>query len=136
MGDPVSARDDIIAAARAHLGEGPRPEWLDVEWCGLFALACLHEAGIALDIEWRVGGGIVLEHPEAFPPTDDPQPGDLVVETRAPWHHQIVVSWDGLVLVTIAGNMGPHPGHVGESRVVATNPRWAFYATQPVQAYP
>lgn len=86
------------------------------EWCGIFALYCLHEAGIALDVRWVVGGGFVLE--QGLPRTSTPQPGDIAVRPSPFWHHAIVESLGSGQLITIDGNQ---PGVVRRIRPAPTS---------------
>lgn len=82
-----------------------------LEWCGIFTLFCLHEAGIALGVRWTLGGGFVLEH--GLPLTSTPQPGDIAIRPSPFWHHAIVESLADGTLTTIDGNQ---PGVVRRIR--------------------
>jgi hypothetical protein len=75
------------------------------EWCGAFALWCLHQAGVGLELRWEFG-----------PPhygflwylrtTHEPKPGDIAYLDK-PWqHHAIVVEVVDGVVHTIDGNQG------------------------------
>lgn len=57
------------------------------EWCGIFALWCLHEAGIT-EVPWEIGIGFVYR----LPRTHDPKPGDIFVIPQPFWHHGVVES--------------------------------------------
>lgn len=130
----MSLRSDVIAAAQSHLGEGPRREWLGYQWCGMFALACLHEAGLGGDIAWRIGGGFLREHPEAFMPTTYPMLGDIGVQPHPPWHHVLCISRDGDRVRTIAGNTGASPGKVSCSTCSIDDYLW--YSIESLEAVP
>jgi hypothetical protein len=133
----VSIRIELIEEALRHLGEGPRPEWLGYHWCGMFALACLHEIRLALDIDWKIGSGFLLENPNAFTPIHapaHPRPGDIGVQSHAPWHHVIVVGCDGSRVQTIAGNTGASPGKVGCASCKLSD--YAWYSIEPLEAVP
>lgn len=134
MHDAVTYRESVIAAACAKMGDGPLPEWAGLQWCGLFALACLHEAGLGLDITWHTGGGFLRENPHAFIPTDDPRPGDIGVQHHAPWHHVIVTDRDGRTVGTVAGNTGARPGKVGAGWALVADYQW--YSIEPLEAVP
>lgn len=103
-------RQRVLAAARAELGkDDPNPYAVealgyrpteDYEWCGLFALAILHWAGLAKDWLWELEKGFLYR----LPTTTTPQPGDLFY-IDAENHHGIVeeVQPDGRI-VTLNGN--------------------------------
>lgn len=71
------------------------------EWCGIFALWCLHEAGVT-DVPWKIGRGFVY----LLPKTESPLPGDIFVGPGPAWHHGLVEHYDPVVpwLVSIEGN--------------------------------
>lgn len=65
----------------------------DHHWCGVFALFCLHRAGVTRR-PWAIGSGFVRgirKRDGKIAYTADPQPGDIAVQTHAPYHHEIVV---------------------------------------------
>lgn len=138
----MSLREDVVSIARSHIGEGPKPEWRGVQWCGLFALSVLHEAGLARDIAWHIGGGFVLENPHAFPYTTDPHPGDIgiVQHNRAGkdvWHYVILERISDIgVAWCIAGNAGLSPGHVAQQEFPISRPDLRWYSIEPVEAVP
>lgn len=143
----MSLREDVVFAARNELGRRRQPQYDEsalgpgvhdrpAHWCGIFALYCLHEAGLARDICWQIGGGFVRENPQAFPVTISPHPGDIGVQTHPPWHHVLVAERSGNLLTTIAGNTGPSPGVVGESTASVADPGWCWYSIEPVEAVP
>lgn len=68
-------------AAPQFLGEHP-------DWCGIFALWALHQAGLLRDKSWKTGYGFLETHP-ALPATSDPQPGDIAYFTKN--QHQALV---------------------------------------------
>lgn len=75
------------------------------EWCGAFALWCLHQAGIGLELHWEFGPphyGFLWN----LPITHEPKPGDIAYLDK-PWqHHAIVVEVVDGVVHTIDGNQG------------------------------
>jgi hypothetical protein len=73
------------ALGKPHVG----PE---VEWCGLFALAMLHDAGIAQNVHWRIGGGFCEE--QRLRRVKLPEPGDVVYYDKPFQHHALVHSVD------------------------------------------
>lgn len=113
-------RPDVARIARAELGSDDWPKYaadaLGVEtvsqrpeWCGMFALWCLHRAGLALDWHWKIGYpyGFLYRLPQ-LARGQLPQPGDMAYFDR-PYQHHAVVEWvdaeRGLVS-TINGNGG------------------------------
>lgn len=77
------------------------------QWCGAFALWCLHQAGIGLDLRWMFGPphyGFLW----SLTQTDTPEPGDIAYLDKPFQHHAIVVSVEGDTIHTIDGNQGPH----------------------------
>lgn len=62
-------------------------------WCGVFALFCLHMAGVTCR-PWVIGEGFVRrirKRDGKIAYTADPQPGDIAVQTHAPYHHEVVI---------------------------------------------
>ena len=110
-GEVLDALDDLrakaVAIARAEIGsqtkgsarvkeyvERTMPQYTaaqvayaarQVEWCGIFALWCLHEAGIT-DVPWEIGRGFVYRLPQ----TKTPAPADIFVTNGGLWHHGLV----------------------------------------------
>jgi len=81
-------RAAVVAAAVSQLGnDDPQLYWDDVlpgkdptgmDWCGAFALWCLHQAGLALDWMWEIGEGFALsDDHKSLPTTTTPRPGDM-----------------------------------------------------------
>jgi hypothetical protein len=83
-------RAAVVAAAVSQLGNtDPTAYWQNVlathpaggihaDWCGAFALWCLHQAGLALDWNWEIGSGFLLSNVHrSLPTTTDPKPGDV-----------------------------------------------------------
>lgn len=60
----------------------------ELEWCGLFCLAMLHDAGIAKKVLWRIGGGFCEE--QRLERVKLPEPGDIAYYA-APFHHHALV---------------------------------------------
>lgn len=106
-------RKRVVSFARSEVGQknldkyfaDAAPQFIGQhpEWCGIFALWCLHQAGLAKDKTWKTGLGF-LETPPALPKTTDPKPGDVAYFTK--YSHQAIVASvnaDGS-LETINGN--------------------------------
>ena len=62
------------------LGYRPSAEALSRDWCGIFILWALHEAGLAQNVKWTVGEGFISS--EHLPITSDPKPGDIAYFTK------------------------------------------------------
>lgn len=107
-------RQAVIAAARAELGHvggdkyfaEEHPDYLgkSKDWCGIFALRSLHQAGLALDRHWIDGKGFILTGVHPLPPTTNPKPGDLIYIDQPFQHEGIVESIDGDMVHTVDGN--------------------------------
>src|SRR5690606_12080172 len=73
------------------------------QWCGVFALWCLHTANVTR-VPWQIGRGFVWR----LPKTREPLPGDVFVGPGPVWHHGIVESrymvGDRIWLASIEGN--------------------------------
>lgn len=114
-------RNDPLPYWRSALG--PRPGPYPKHWCGAFALAALHAAGLALDVRWIVGSGFLLR---TLDQTRDPLPGDIAYFRRLS-HHAIVgdVEVDGALVELINGNSRPYVdgrSAVQVSRVLTNGP--------------
>lgn len=98
-----------------------------LSWCGIFALYCLHTAGLGLDIGWQVGKGFLYRLPILF--KEQPKPGDIAYFEKNQ-HHAIVktVNADGTVSL-INGNGAP--GRITESTVKMSAVK-AFYSILPL----
>lgn len=111
-------REAIVQAAAGQLGSldtRVADYWTDAgcvapfpkEWCGAFALWCLHQAGCGLDVHWVIGLGFLLVPPRALALVVTPEPGDVSYKPH-PWqHHAIVERVEGKTVHTIDGNQGP-----------------------------
>ena len=102
-----SYRKKVVDAARSQVGKrdldtyfadaAPQFVGQHPEWCGIFALWALHQAGLAKSKQWKTGLGFV-EVPPALPKTHDPKPGDIVYYIKYS-HHAVVgaVNDDGTI---------------------------------------
>jgi hypothetical protein len=117
----MSLRDAIVEAAVAEIGAGNREKLLRywesamgqevsydsvhrLAWCGIFALYCLHAAGVAKDVFWKVGKGFLLQPPHPLKTTRTPQPGDIGYQNLPFQHHFLVENVNGVLIHTIDGN--------------------------------
>ncbi len=111
MTDP--RRSEVVRIARAELGPGDvEAYWRDavsdtkwpggLAWCGIFALWCLHQAGLAKSVKWKLGYGFL--EVQKLPKTHQPKPGDMAYFDKPFQHHAIVESYEQGVLKTIDGN--------------------------------
>lgn len=73
-------------------------------WCGGFALYCLHQAGLAKDVHWRIGRGFLLQPPHPLPIVKVPQSGDVGYQGSPFQHHFVVEQVDGQLVHSVDGN--------------------------------
>lgn len=78
IGKPLSP-EYLAQAAPAFVGQKP-------EWCGIFALWVLKQAGLGAGITWVVAKGFLFH----LKRTSSPQPGDIAYYTK--FQHQAVVA--------------------------------------------
>lgn len=131
-------RQAVIAAARAELGHvggdkyfaEEHPDYVGTtkDWCGIFALRSLHQAGLALDRHWIDGKGFILTGVHPLPTTKDPQPGDLIYIDQPFQHQGIVESIDGDTVHTVDGNTRNAVAEHDRPRSTIT----AFYSIAPL----
>jgi hypothetical protein len=89
-------------------------EWSDAQvdsyqlkhWCGGFALACLHDAGLALDTFWKDGVGFC--EPKRLTKVRVPEPGDIAWFVKNA-HYCLVERVRGNLFDSIDGNQGLTP---------------------------
>lgn len=130
------ARESVVFTARLELQTVTNGQfepaqvngyWADVlhikpsdphppEWCGAFALWCLHQAGLALELDWKFGpphyGFLYNLKPLAY--GKPPEPGDIGYQDQPYRHHFVVERVEGETVHTIEGNQGPkHPINAG-----------------------
>lgn len=136
---PSGPRARVVQRATDMLGvTDPRAFWRDVlppgtpesaypkDWCGAFALWCLHQAGLGLDIDWQIGLGFLDAN---LPKTDHPQAGDIAYFTNNQ-HHAVVTDPD----VGIPGSVGLVNGNGQNGAVSASTSSnaAAYYSVQPL----
>lgn len=143
-----SLRAKVVGAAVSQLDNtDPDPYWNSVltpnekrpkDWCGAFALWCLHQAGLALGTKWKIGYpyGFLLVPPNALPTVRVPKPGDIAYFDRSQ-HHAIVekVHSDGTVSLINGNGYNPQiangtTSEVARSRVSLTDAR-AYFSITP-----
>jgi hypothetical protein len=127
-------RGVILEVARAELGANRWDKYTDgrtadhpgsrVSWCGIFALWCLHQAGIAPEIKWVYGKGFASK----LPMTSDPKPGDIAYIDKPVQHHAIVASVDGDTVRTVDGNLQDRVQEVERPRGEFS----AFFSVEPL----
>ena len=116
------SRDRVVAAAAAEMGPDTHErriqfwesalgyeihhyeEIAKLAWCGGFALFCLHQAGLAKDVFWRIGRGFLLQPPHPLKVTKAPEPGDIGYQDKPFQHHFVVERVDGDFVHSIDGN--------------------------------
>ena len=100
------------------------------EWCGLFCLWALHEAGIATKVAWRNGGGFCEE--QRLPRDKTPEPGDIAYYA-APFHHHAMVyavDYDAGTFESIDGNQANDTVQ-HKTGIPLTKPT-CFYSIEPL----
>jgi hypothetical protein len=133
-------RQRILDAASAELGhvggdryfatEHPAYIGTKTDWCGVFALWALHQAGLALDRQWIDGKGFILTGVHPLPATKNPQPGDLIYIDQPFQHQGIVERVDGDRVHTIDGNTRNTVAEHDRARSDIT----AFFSIEPLLA--
>lgn len=130
----------VVAAALSQVGLGDAQIYWDnvlpgvnvghADWCGAFALWCLHQAGLALDRHWVIGSGFLLTHP-ALPQTKTPQVGDIAYFAHNE-HHGVIVSVDPTGAIGLVNGNGTG-GLVSQSTVDPSEVT-AFFSIAPLIA--
>lgn len=111
----LSKRDQVARAAASQVGlTDPTPYVEDAlgqstsneyEWCGMFALWAIHQAGLLPGVLWKVGEGFASEYLRQIP-ASQLGAGDVVYWDQ-PYQHHAVVEWvdhDRGLMSTINGN--------------------------------
>ena len=101
-----SKRSRIVKIAMGEVGKARTHVYsldalgydLDKDWCGIFILWALHQAGAAKGIKWIVGKGI-----PGLKTTLLPKPGDIAYFNKYN-HHALIKSVDGDNVHLINGN--------------------------------
>lgn len=133
-------REQIVTLATAELGpQNADKYWSDVlpnqtgypkSWCGGFCLWVLHQAGLAKDIDWRIGLGFCYR----LHMTTKPEAGDIAYFDKPYQHHAIVVSIDNDMLTTIDGNQA---GETVKQRVrMISESKPVFYSIESLLVEP
>lgn len=110
--DALRAR--VVEIARAEVGQrrldvyfadaAPQYVGQHPEWCGIFALWCLHQAGLLREKTWKTGLGF-LETSPRLPRTSDPRPGDICYFEKYQ-HQSVVLANNGDGTVSVANGNG------------------------------
>ena len=127
-------RSKVIEIASAEMGASKWDKYTDgrtadhpgsrVSWCGIFALWCLHQAGLAPGIKWIYGKGFASK----LPRTSDPKPGDIAYIDKPFQHHALVESVVGNIIYTIDGNHNDKVAKCERTRDKFT----AFFSIEPL----
>ena len=98
---PSGARAQVAAAAASQVGKTDARPYIedalgqsssdDFEWCGMFALWALHQAGLLPDVFWEIGTGFASQHLRQIV-SSKLGPGDVVYWDQ-PYQHHAVVEW-------------------------------------------
>lgn len=103
-------RDGIMKAGQFVTGPGANGSEVKIDWCGIFCVWALRQAGI--DARWQIGAGPEGRIKDAGPNNaerpartdfDNMLAGDILVRHHS-IHHCIVSAYDGSTLSTINGN--------------------------------
>lgn len=138
---PLVGRAAVVAAAVSQLGnDDPAPYWADVlpgkdageaDWCGAFALWCLHQAGLALDWFWEIEQGFALsDKHQSLPTTKTPLPGDMAYFDHN--QHMAVVEAVTPAAVSLINGNGTR-GAVSRSTALRSDVT-AFFSIAPLLA--
>lgn len=127
------SRQAIVAAAASQIGPFDQQKvdgyWravltadqyhdgIKLSWCGAFALAMLHKAGVGLDKHWHFGSGFLLVPPHPLPRVSTPQAGDIIYLDKPFQHHAVCEFAAGDVIHSIDGNQ---PDVRRKTRVMAS----------------
>lgn len=94
-----SLRARVVAAGLTQVGKreldvyfadaAPQFVGLKPEWCGIFALWAMRQAGLGKGVQWKTGLGFV--EPQKFPRVSMPKAGDLAYYDQ-PYQHQALVA--------------------------------------------
>lgn len=132
-------RAAVVAAAQSQVGKrelntyfaDAAPQFVNAkpipEWCGIGALWCLHQAGLAKDKMWKTGFGFLLTSPRPMPPTSEPKPGDIAYFDSMQHHAVVLAVHDDSVELANFNGTG---GVVSLSRPERTKAK-AYYSIQP-----
>jgi hypothetical protein len=106
-------RRQVVNAALSKVGATNANEfWVDAlpagtptsdypkDWCGAFDLWAIHQAGLGLGVNWKIGEGFLIPH---LSMTHDPKPGDVAYFAHNQ-HHAIVSDVIGSTVSLINGN--------------------------------
>lgn len=134
---PGSRRHRVATAAYSRQGSKNAAEfWKDVlpglpptqyprDWCGAFALWCLHQAGLAKDTHWLIGTGFLFK----LPTVKIPDVGDVAYfDTNQ--HQAVVVGYDAITDRVALMNGNGSGGAVTPS-VHARSAAQAYYSIEP-----
>jgi hypothetical protein len=131
-------RARVVEVCRAEVGKAELPKYFadaapmyvhanePPNWCGIFALWALHQAGLLREKTWVVARGF-LETAPALPRTESPQPGDVAYYDKNQ-HQAVVLSVDGDQAELANGN--GYGGVVSLGRRPLADAR-AYYSIKP-----
>ena len=136
----LTPRQRVVKAALGELGSsdkakywasslpGQNPAGLD--WCGVFALWCLHQAGLATTWYWELGLGFLMTAHHKLPMVSIPQPGDIAYFTKN--QHEAVITAVDPVLRTVTLANGNGTGGVVSPSTIPWNSVTAFFSIAPL----
>lgn len=136
----LSPRQRVAQAALSQMGStdkakywasalpGQNPAGLD--WCGAFALWCLHQAGFAVDWFWKIGAGFLMTTQHSLPITTTPKLGDIAYFTKNQ-HEAVVIGVDNVNRTVQLANGNGNLGAVSPS-TIPWNSVTAFFSIAPI----
>lgn len=130
-------RSNVVDAAMTQVGQAnvqqywqsalPGSATFKGDWCGIFILWALHQAGLGPDVHWKIGSGFEEQH---LKHTKDPQPGDVAYFDQ-PFQHRALVKalLPGGKIELINGNS---TGGVVKVSTRPVSDASAYYSIQPL----
>jgi hypothetical protein len=102
-----------------------------VEWCGIFALWILHQAGIGAGVQWEISKGFLYK----LKLTNSPQPGDIAYVDQPSQHHAVVIDANKqpnqIECVNGNGGNAQYTGNVVTHTFLPRSHYSAFYSIGP-----
>ena len=115
------SEDDDFSALGPDVSDRP------IQWCGIGALAVYHEAGLGLQVLWRISFGF-SRHLRL---TQHPEPADLVILPKREYYHEAIIEeLNQHSMTVIAANTGMPPGKWSRGSYTLPHPGALFFSIQ------